>query len=111
MFPSEYQSMHKSRKDGARWIPCESPTRQNAAHVRQVQAWWRAVGLGDKVGPIQIQSVVVLLETAWLRVTNPVVPVFDRPSTVARYVQGQSMAWMPEKVETVAHMLAERPCP
>ncbi len=42
------------------------------------------------MGPLPIQSVVALLETAWLRVTNPTMPVFDRPSVVTRYVEGQS---------------------
>lgn len=63
-----------ARKEGARWMPCESPTRQNAAHVRHVQSWWRAVELGDQVGSIAILPVVVLLETAWLRVSTPQCP-------------------------------------
>ena len=100
-----------ARKDGARWLSCESPTRQNAAHVREMRAWWRAVGLEDQVGPIQIQPVVVFLETAWLRVTNPIMPVFDRPSAVAHHMQSHPTTWTPDKVETVAHTLAERPSP
>lgn len=100
-----------ARKDGGRWISCESPTRQNVTHVRQVQAWWQTVGLSNPVGPLPIQPVVVLLETAWLRVTNPPMPVFDRPSAVARYVQAQPATWTPETVETVARALAEPSSP
>lgn len=100
-----------ARKDGGRWIPCESPTRQNAAHVRELRAWWQAVGLSNQMGSLPVQPVIVLLETAWLRVTNPTMPVFDRPSAVARDVQGRRPTWTPETVAIVARMLAERPSP
>ena len=99
------------RKEGARWISCESPTRQNTAHVRNIRAWWQAVELDNLVGPILVQPVVVVLETAWLRVSTPTMPVFDRPSAVARYLQRPLTAWRPEQVEAVAHMLAERSGP
>lgn len=98
------------RKHGSGWIDCESPTRQNAAHVRHLLRWWDVSAAGDTSLPSPtVFPLVVLLDTRWLRVHHPPMPIFDRPSAVARYLLRAPAIWTPAEVSCVVSALVSRP--
>ncbi len=94
------------RKSGTGWIAVGSPTKQNAVHVQKLRHWIVQSHL-DSLEPAVIGAVVVL-DSPWLRVTNPPMPVFDRPSALPRWLvemDGQRQALPPGKVEKLLQRL------
>lgn len=72
------------RKSGTGWVAVGSPTKQNAGHVQKLRHWIVQSHLAS-LEPAVLGAVVVL-DSPWLRVTNPPMPVFDRPSALTRWL-------------------------
>jgi hypothetical protein len=74
---------HWERRQGNSWVPVPSPTRENAAHCRKFRWWLRSLDLAAMQEAVH-PAVVVL--DAWLRVTAPPMPVFNRPGRLIRWL-------------------------
>jgi hypothetical protein len=72
------------RKSGTGWVAVSSPTKQNAEHVEKLRHWIVQTQFGSL--QTSVMGAVVVLDSPWLRVTNSSMPVFDRPSALARWL-------------------------
>lgn len=95
------------RKEGKGWVDCESPTKQNAYHVKAIRKWFDAtesVGLADGNW---IFPVVIFTRAEWLRARQCSVPVMDSVLGFVGYISNQDGGALlsPQQVEHLVQKL------
>jgi hypothetical protein len=98
------------RKQGNSWVPCESPTRQNARHARLFPKWLKAARIPLSSPPEALVFPVVLFTRCrWLKAEQCSVPVFDSGTALALWLrrQGKNRMLSPEQVDAVARAVVE----
>jgi hypothetical protein len=79
------------RKDGNRWVKCQSPTRQSDRHARLFLAWLRGV-LGRHPSFEWLHPLILFSRVNWLRAGESSVPVFRSPIWMSLYIRKQLKA-------------------
>jgi hypothetical protein len=74
------------RKDGDRWVRCQSPTRQNERHARLFRAWLGGVLQGPISGDY-VHPLVLFTRLNWLRAEDSSMPVFQSPFWMSLYIR------------------------
>jgi hypothetical protein len=99
------------RKDGNRWVKCQSPIRQIDRHVRLFLAWLRGV-LGRHLAGEWVHPLILFSRVDWLRAEESSVPVFRSPISMSMHIRKQLKmhALTGEEVDLiVASILSAKP--
>ena len=91
------------RKTGSKWSRVESPVRQQAMHTQRFRSWIETSGWDGELPPLS--AAIVILNAQWLRTRDTPYPVFDRPSTVARWMKTEDAAHTPLAASARAQLL------
>lgn len=99
------------RKQGNRWVRCESPTRQSLRHLRLFTVWILD-GLGAELpmDPSEwIHPNVLFTRAKWLKAESCSVPVFQGATAFAWHIRKQTKkaALSPGMVDSIARSIAE----
>ena len=97
------------RKEGNKWIPCHSPTKQNLRHVILIRKWLNQTGIFKITFPTEkwIHPIVVFTRASWLKTTDCSMPVFDSALSLALYLRNQKENYLnAEQVEKISMLLA-----
>jgi len=99
------------RKNGDRWVRCQSPTRQSDRHARLFLAWVGGV-LGRQPPGEWVHALILFSRVNWLRAEESSVPVFRSPIWMSVYIRKQlkEHALTGEEVDLiVAAILSAKP--
>lgn len=94
------------RKEGNKWIPCDSPTKQNLRHVR---LWLEATGKVKVDLPPEkwVHTAVVFTNASWLKTDNCCMPIFDGALNLLNYLKKQEPRVLNnEQIDRIVRLLA-----
>ena len=91
------------RKQGNKWVPCDSPTKQNSRHVKLFKKWLeeqKIISLGEQA----LFPVVLFTNAKWLGVEECSMPVFDSVIALSLYIRGKTKASLlkQEEIDRIA---------
>ena len=95
------------RKQGNRWVPCHSPTKQNLRHVRLIKEWLVDVCRLDLPETDSwIKPLVVFTNSKWLKVKECSMPVFDGGLALALYIRLQDETYLTlQQIDSICEVL------
>lgn len=105
---------HWKRKEGNKWVRCESPTKQNLRHLRLFKKWlyenfnYLSPDMEETIYPV-----VLFTRAKWLKANECSMPVFNSPIALAWHIrrQGKIFVYPPALVERVAEKIVNAlPC-
>lgn len=97
------------RKEGNKWVPCHSPTRQNNRHVKLISKWLEKTGVIKVSFPAAqwIKRAVVFIRASWLKTTECSMPVLDSAQGLALYLKRQKEVYLDtEQIDKISLLLA-----
>jgi hypothetical protein len=95
------------RKEGSRWVPCDSPTKQNVRHLRLFRVWLEDVlpDLKSVLPQDGITPLVLLLRAKWLRVKDCSMQVFQSTLDLHTYLRRRPRLLTDDQVTLIADTL------
>jgi len=103
-----YKDLWK-RKEGNKWVPCHSPTKQNLRHVKLIRKWLSQTGIFNITFPTEkwIYPIVAFTRASWLKTTDCSMPVFDGARSLASHLRSQKETYLnAEQIEKISMLLA-----
>jgi hypothetical protein len=96
------------RREGNKWVHCESPTAQNLRHVILIKKWIEKTGLVkvDRHHNEWIKAAVVFTQAQWLKTDGCCMPVFDGVLDLIVHLRKQNESILnPTQINNIINLL------
>jgi len=96
------------RREGNKWVDCDSPTKQNYRHVKLIRKWLDGTGLVKVELPAKewIHAAVIFTNSSWLKTDGCCMPVFEGTSKFISYLkEHKERKLSPEQIEKITVLL------